>query len=104
MAIRRLSDMNENELRDLIAEITAHFFKQHEIESEIERQFASLPSDQQTASIRQYIRSMLDKSLYDSKNDPAIGMFSFEPDFASTSSDILRREYGLHNSEDPSDE
>ena len=37
---------------------------------------------------------------YDEDNDPTIGFMSASPDFASTSSDVLRRElYGISDEE-----
>ena len=54
-------------------------------------------SDQELAAVLRYIEVMSKPTLpddYDIENDPAIGFFSAEPDFASRTEEILEKGFG----------
>ncbi len=54
-------------------------------------------TDEQVAELLRYVETMQSFELpddYDEDNDPSVGFFSAEPDFASRSEEILRAEFG----------
>ena len=54
-------------------------------------------SDEEVVAVLHYIeaiQSVLLPDDYDETNDPAIGFFSAEPDFASRTEEILREGFG----------
>ncbi len=58
-------------------------------------------SDEQVASVLRYVEAMQTTSLpedYDEANDPAIGFFSADPEFASRTEEILREGFGRSKS------
>jgi hypothetical protein len=53
--------------------------------------------EQELAAVLHYIEVMTSTSLpddYDIENDPAIGFFTAEPDFASRTEEILQEGFG----------
>ena len=54
-------------------------------------------SDEEVAAVLRYVEAMQTTSLpedYDEANDPAVGFFTAEPDFASRTEEILREGFG----------
>lgn len=57
-------------------------------------------SDEQIAALLDYVEAMRTTSLpedYDEANDPAIGFFSADPEFASRTEETLQEGFGRRN-------
>lgn len=91
MAVRRVMDMTEDELRELVAEVAADTFRKQQVQD----QMAHLAPEYRTESLQHYIEAMLSSNLdYQQQNDPTIGMFDFGPDYATQVEEIMEKEYG----------
>lgn len=70
------------------------------IRKQIENKLISM-NDEQLAEVLRYIEVMKSSELpadYDEDNDPSVGFFSGEPDYASRSKEILNAEFGMRKS------